>query len=111
MKTKTVITKQGYQFRIDAQEVAPTVPEYRMEFYVDSPIQKCLILSLTHQAALLLAAEDPGFNPIDWLWDKGCEMIQGAAEINRLENGDFVIFERHVKLKNQLSIDQLEKRA
>ncbi|MGG5255373.1 hypothetical protein ACQYAD_18260 [Neobacillus sp. SM06] len=111
MKTKTVVTKHGNQFRIDAREVAPVSPRYRMEFFVDTPMQKCFILSLTHQAALFLASEDQNLDPPDWLWEQGCEMIQCAAEINSLENGDFVILERHVKHKNRLTIDQLDKKA
>ncbi|WP_040207174.1 hypothetical protein [Neobacillus jeddahensis] len=108
MYSTSYTTKNEITFTIKAKEVQSIRSTFRMEFYIEEPFQNVLILNLTLQAAHFLSTDDPQFIPYKWLWNQGVHMITMAAEVNMVENGDFFIYEKHVKL-GQLSINQLER--
>ncbi|GAX92075.1 hypothetical protein EFBL_3766 [Effusibacillus lacus] len=108
----TFTTKDGYTYQIIGKPVDAVTAAHRMEFSITGHSHQFLIINLSLQAAILMKLEDPKFDPYEWLWERGCQMISQAAELNKLENGDFYILEQNIRdYGDKLTLDKLEKKS
>lgn len=93
----TIQTRGGRSYKIYGTPQKLVTSADRMEFRLDGPQgQQLLFLNLSHQAALLLEQEDAYFQPENWLWITGLELIKNEAELTEFEEIEYHILSRNL---------------
>ncbi|EPZ41437.1 hypothetical protein [Alicyclobacillus acidoterrestris] len=122
MQPTATYSEQYANCRIDGQIPAGGWNGFKMQFTIHEGIRsgedeansdsvKTIFLTLTNIAAVYLTMRDSSTEPYDWLWQRGCRLIEEAlsesAPGNSLEERDYYILLDDVKHWSNVKLRQL----